>query len=194
MPNIAVLDFEAQSASTSTGKIISVSGILYNDDFQELDRFELFCRNVPGYIPDPYSLWVNKGLKNLKESNRSHYQLMIEMHKYINKWSPCIWATWNGHELDKQTVNGVNELVEQCHEKAVNNTQKQHLENLYQNLTYFCSISSTQASKMTSNIILSLSLLAHTIFWLSNTTWRLPMQLGGCMKASSLENEIFNTP
>ena len=51
MANIAVLDFEAQSASTSTGKIISVSGILYNDQFQELDRFELFCRNVPGYIP-----------------------------------------------------------------------------------------------------------------------------------------------
>ena len=54
MPNIAVIDFEAQSSSTSTGKIISVSGILYNDQFQELDRFELFCRNVPGYIPDPY--------------------------------------------------------------------------------------------------------------------------------------------
>ena len=68
MANIAVLDFEAQSASTSTGKIISVTGILYNDQFQELDRFELFCRNVPGYIPDPYSLWVNKGLKKLKES------------------------------------------------------------------------------------------------------------------------------
>ena len=55
MPNIAGLDFEAQSASTSYGKIISVTGILYNDQFQELDRFELFCRNVPGYIPDPYS-------------------------------------------------------------------------------------------------------------------------------------------
>jgi exodeoxyribonuclease-1 len=100
MKNIAVLDFEAQSASTSTGKIISVSGILYNDQFQELDRFELFCRNVPGYIPDPYSLWVNKGLKKLKESNLSHYQLMLEMHKKINQWSPCIWATWNGHGYD----------------------------------------------------------------------------------------------
>jgi exodeoxyribonuclease I len=100
MTNIAVLDFEAQSASTSTGKIISVSGILYNDQFQELDRFELFCRNVPGYIPDPYSLWVNKGLKKLKESNLSHYQLMLEMHKKINQWSPCIWATWNGHGYD----------------------------------------------------------------------------------------------
>ena len=100
MANIAVLDFEAQSASTSTGKIISVSGILYNDQFQELDRFELFCRNVPGYIPDPYSLWVNKGLKKLKDSNLSHYQLMLEMHKKINQWSPCIWATWNGHGYD----------------------------------------------------------------------------------------------
>ena len=100
MANIAVLDFEAQSASTSTGKIISVSGILYNDQFQELDRFELFCRNVPGYIPDPYSLWVNRGLKKLKESNLSHYQLMLDMHKKINQWSPCIWATWNGHGYD----------------------------------------------------------------------------------------------
>ena len=100
MPNIAVLDYEAQSASTSYGKIISVTGILYNDQFQELDRFELFCRNVPGYIPDPYSLWVNKGLKKLKDSNMSHYQLMLEMHKKINQWSPCIWATWNGHGYD----------------------------------------------------------------------------------------------
>ena len=100
MANIAVLDYEAQSASTSYGKIISVTGILYNDQFQELDRFELFCRNVPGYIPDPYSLWVNKGLKKLKESNMSHYQLMLEMHKKINQWSPCIWATWNGHGYD----------------------------------------------------------------------------------------------
>ena len=100
MPNIAVIDFEAQSSSTSTGKIISVSGILYNDQFQELDRFELFCRNVPGYIPDPYSLWVNKGLKKLKNSNMSHLQLMLEMHKKINQWSPCIWQTWNGHGYD----------------------------------------------------------------------------------------------
>ena len=81
MPNIAVLDFEAQSASTSTGKIISVTGILYNDQFQELDRFELFCRNVPGYIPDPYSLWVNKGLKKLKESNILYTSLDLSCSK-----------------------------------------------------------------------------------------------------------------
>ena len=100
MTKIAVLDFESNGSSTSTGRIISASAILYSDKFEELDRFELFCRNVPGYIPDPYSLWVNKGLKKLKESNMSHYQMMREMHKYIKKWSPCIWTTWNGFGFD----------------------------------------------------------------------------------------------
>ena len=100
MSNIAVIDCEAQSSSTSTGKIISLTGILYNDNFQELDRFEFFCSNVPGYIPDPYSLWVNKGLRKLKDSNMSHYRMMLEVHKYIKKWSPCQWATWNGHGYD----------------------------------------------------------------------------------------------
>ena len=53
-------------APTSTGKIISISGILYNDNFQELDRFEFFCNgNIPGYCPDPYSLWVNKRFKEI---------------------------------------------------------------------------------------------------------------------------------
>ena len=42
MPNIAVLDFEAQSASTSYGKIISVTGILYNDQFHEIDHYKGF--------------------------------------------------------------------------------------------------------------------------------------------------------
>jgi exodeoxyribonuclease-1 len=108
MANIGVIDCEAQSSSTSTGKIISISGILYNDEFQELDRFELFCRNVSGYIPDPYSLWVNKGLKKLKQSNMSHYSMMLELHKYINKWSPCKWATWNGHGYDYPLIEKEN--------------------------------------------------------------------------------------
>ena len=109
MSNIAVIDCEAQSSSTSTGKIISISGILYNDNFQELDRFEFFCNgNIPGYCPDPYSLWVNKGLKKFKESNMSHYSMMLALHEIIQKWSPCIWATWNGHGYDYPLIEKEN--------------------------------------------------------------------------------------
>ena len=67
MKRIAI-DCEANGSSTSTSRIISISGIP-SSDLVELDRFEFYCSNVPGYVPDPYSLWVNKGLKKLKETN-----------------------------------------------------------------------------------------------------------------------------
>jgi len=115
MQNIAIIDCESQSASTATARIISISGILVNSDLQLLDKFELFCSNVPGYIPDPYALWVNQGLKKLKESNMSHLALMTELHKYIRKWSPwpnspngCVWASWNGIGFDYPLIQKEN--------------------------------------------------------------------------------------
>ena len=100
MKRIAIIDCESNGSSTSTSRIISISGILVNSDLVELDRFEFYCSNVPGYVPDPYSLWVNKGLKKLKETNMSHLNMMTELHKYIEKWSPCIWGSWNGISFD----------------------------------------------------------------------------------------------
>lgn len=45
------------------------------------------------------------------------------------------WATWNGNELPGQIVHGVNKLVEQCYEKAENESQRTHLRDLYIDLT-----------------------------------------------------------
>lgn len=100
MKNIAIIDIESQGASTSFSSIISIAGILVNPDLVEIDRFELNCRNKPGYVPDPYSLWVNKGFYQMKKSNLSHYQLMKELHKVIKKWSPSIWIGWNSVGFD----------------------------------------------------------------------------------------------
>ena len=41
MKNIAIIDLESQSASTSYGSIISIAGILVNSDLKEIERFEL---------------------------------------------------------------------------------------------------------------------------------------------------------
>ena len=48
---------------------------------------------------------------------------------YLNNW-----ATWNGNELPNQIINGVNDLVDQCYEKAENDSQKSHLRDLYLDL------------------------------------------------------------
>ena len=100
MKNIAIIDIESQGASTSYSSIISIAGILVNPELKEIERFELNCRNKPGHVPDPYSLWVNKGFFQMKQSNTSHYELMYQLHKIIKKWSPCFWIGWNSVGFD----------------------------------------------------------------------------------------------
>ncbi len=100
MKNFAIIDIESQGASTSYASIISIAGILVSPELEELDRFEIYCRNKPGYVPDPYSLWVNKGFDRMIGENRSHFDMMKELHLYINKWSPCVWTGWNSIGFD----------------------------------------------------------------------------------------------
>ena len=100
MKNYGIIDIESQGSSTSYSSIISIAGILVNPELQELERFELYCRNKPGYVPDPYSLWINKGFDRMQGSNLSHFEMMKLLHQYIDKWSPCLWTTWNGIGFD----------------------------------------------------------------------------------------------
>ena len=100
MKNIALIDCESINSSTSTGVICSVGGILLSPELEQLDSFEFFCRNKPGHVPDPYSMWVNKGFHKMMKSNMSHLNMMYEFHRIIKKWSPCLWGSWNGHGFD----------------------------------------------------------------------------------------------
>jgi len=98
--NIAIIDIESQGSSTSYSSIISIAGILVSPELEVLDKFEFWCRNKPGYVPDPYSMWVNRGFEKMKNSNLSHYSMMKQLHEYINKWSPCLWSGWNSIGFD----------------------------------------------------------------------------------------------
>jgi len=100
MKNIALIDTESINSSTSTGVIFSVGGILLSPELEKLDEFNFFCRNKPGHIPDPYSMWVNRGFHKMQKANLSHLQMMYDFHKIVKKWSPCVWGTWNGHSFD----------------------------------------------------------------------------------------------
>ena len=44
------------------------------------------------------------------------------------------WNSWNGNELPNQVVDGVNDLVKQCYQKAKTKQQKQYLKQTYQKL------------------------------------------------------------
>ena len=103
MKNIALIDSESINSSTSTGVIFSLGGILLSPELEQLVSFEFFCRNKPGHVLDPYSMWVNKGFHKMMKSNMSSLNMWYEFHKIVKKWqgpNGCIWGTWNGHGFD----------------------------------------------------------------------------------------------
>ena len=109
--NIAIIDIESQGSSTSYSSIISIAGILVSPELEVLDKFEFWCRNKSGHVPDPYSMWVNRGFERMKNSNLSHYSMMKLLHEYINKWSPCIWTGWNAIGFDFVMLQKENYLI-----------------------------------------------------------------------------------
>ena len=74
----AIWDLETNSSDTFFGFILEAGGILVDENFKELDRFNLRCRLPEGEIPQAMALIVNKtSIKQLTQGNLSHYQMSV---------------------------------------------------------------------------------------------------------------------
>ena len=103
--NLAIWDIESSSANTDFGSIIEIGGVLVNQDFKELDRFNLRCRLHEGEIPQAMALIVNKtSLDQLTKVNLSHYQMLGEIEKIFKKWSPAIFLGWSNIGFDDEMI------------------------------------------------------------------------------------------
>ena len=103
--NLAIWDIESSSASTDFGSIIEIGGVLVNENFKELDRFNLRCRLPEGEIPQAMALIVNKtSIKQLTHGNLSHYQMLGEVEKIFKKWSPSIFLGWSNIGFDDEMI------------------------------------------------------------------------------------------
>ena len=90
--NLAIWDIESSSASTDFGSIIEIGGILFDENFKEKDRFNLRCRLHETEIFQAAALIVNKtSIKQLTQTNLSHYQMLGQVEKIFKKWSPAIF-------------------------------------------------------------------------------------------------------
>ena len=103
--NLAIWDIESSSASTDFGSIIEIGGVLVNENFKELDRFNLRCTLPEGEIPQAMALIVNKtSIKQLTQGNLSHYQMLGEVEKIFKKWSPAIFLGWSNIGFDDEMI------------------------------------------------------------------------------------------
>jgi len=103
--NLAIWDIESSSASTDFGSIIEIGGVLVDENFKEKDRFNLRCSLPEGEIFQARALIVNKtSIKQLTQTNLSHYQMLAEVEKIFKKWSPAVFLGWSNIGFDDEMI------------------------------------------------------------------------------------------
>ena len=103
--NLAIWDIESSSASTDFGSIIEIGGVLVDENFKEKDRFNLRCSLHGGEIFQAMALIVNKtSIKQLTQTNLSHYQMLAEVEKIFKKWSPAVFLGWSNIGFDDEMI------------------------------------------------------------------------------------------
>ncbi len=103
--NLVIWDIESSSSSTTWGSIIEVGGILVDQNFKELDRFNLRCRLPDGEVPQAMALIVNKtSVDLLTKGNLSHYQMLGQLEAIFKKWSPAIFLGWSNIGFDDEMI------------------------------------------------------------------------------------------
>ena len=103
--NLAIWDIESSGASTDWSSIIEIGGVLVDENFKEIDRFNLRCSLPDGEIFQAMALIVNRtSIKQLTQTNLSHYQMLGEVEKIFKKWSPAIFLGWSSIGFDEELI------------------------------------------------------------------------------------------
>ena len=101
--NYVVYDFETTGRNSIWDQIIQVGAILVNENFEEMDRFELRCRLRPGLIPEPGALIVNKTTPDmLRSTNLSQYKFILQLNNKFKQWSPATFVGYNSISFDEE--------------------------------------------------------------------------------------------
>ena len=103
MSNFVFYDFETSSSNKYWGQIIQIGAMLTNDKLEELDRFDARCRLSKNIIPEAMALIVNKSSPQmLKGANLSHYEMIRQFVKTLNKWGKATYLGFNSIEFDEE--------------------------------------------------------------------------------------------
>ena len=98
-------DLETTGKNKDWSQIIQFGAVCVDEQFKELDRFERRCRLKSGLVPEPEALIVNNtSISNLENTNFSHYDLIKDIKRKIENWSPAIFFGYNSINFDEEII------------------------------------------------------------------------------------------
>ena len=101
MEQIIVKDYETSDSRVNFGQVIQAGIVITDDKLKIKSKHELRCRLKPNVIPAIGASLVHRAsVDQLKNSNMSHYQMVLEHYKIIKDNTPSFITGFNNVAFD----------------------------------------------------------------------------------------------
>lgn len=104
--SLVFYDTETTGTETFFDQILQFAAIRTDEDFNELDRFEIRCRLLPHVVPAPGAMRVT-GARVSKLGDLalpSHYEMVRTIATKLRSWSPSSFVGWNSIRFDEELL------------------------------------------------------------------------------------------
>jgi exodeoxyribonuclease I len=101
--NFVFYDTETTGTDRHFDQILQFAAVLTDNDFQELDRFDIRCRLMPHIVPAPQALRATRITPRMltDTSLPSHFEAFGEIANKLRKWSPACFVGYNTLNFDE---------------------------------------------------------------------------------------------
>ena len=115
-------DTETTGTETAFDQILQFAAIKTDDQFLELDRFNIRCRLLPHIVPSPGALRVTKVTPAmLSDPNLpSHFDMIRQIRTKLLEWSPATFIGYNSIAFDEDLLRQA--LFQNLHPAYLTNT------------------------------------------------------------------------
>ena len=101
--NFIVFDFETTGRSARFDQILQAGFIVYNSNFQEIERLNIKSRLNPDIIPSIHALRVNRlTMSQVLSEDLTTYQMTIAIEKFLSKYENCFFIGFNSINFDEE--------------------------------------------------------------------------------------------
>ena len=99
--NVLTVDYETSDSRVNYGQVIQAAIVATDNNLNIKKKYDLRCRLKPNVIPSIGACMVHKIPVNiLKNSNKSHYQMVMEHYNIIKQYTPSIIMGFNSVSFD----------------------------------------------------------------------------------------------
>ena len=101
--NFIVFDFETTGRSARFDQILQAGFIVYDNNFEEIDRLNIKSRLNPDIIPSIHALRVNRlTMSQVLSEDLTTYQMTLAIEKFLSKYENCFFIGFNSINFDEE--------------------------------------------------------------------------------------------